>query len=146
MKPGFVTVRPFLTVLLLAQVAAGQVADSTRRPPLGSVKGVVIDSIGGGQLAAAIVQLADAKNTTRFGTTTVTDSLGRFIFERVPSGRYTLGFFHPLLDSLGVAAPLREVSIDDGGSVRADLAVPSPARIRAAICGGGRDQLATPER
>jgi hypothetical protein len=135
MRPGLVLARLILAVLLFAQVAAGQVADSTRRLSPGSVRGVVIDSIGGGQLVAAIVQLADAKNATRFGTTTMTDSLGRFVFDRVPSGRYTLGFFHPLLDTLGVAAPLLEVSIDDGESVRADLAVPSPARLRAAICG-----------
>jgi hypothetical protein len=136
MKPGFVFARSLLSVLLFAQVAAGQVADSTRRSPSGSVRGVVNDSIGGGQLVAAIVQLADARNAAAFSTTTVTDSLGRFLFDRVPSGLYTLGFFHPLLDSLGVAAPLREVSIDDGQSVRADLAVPSARRLRAAICGG----------
>src|SRR5207244_5019951 len=60
----------------------------------------------------------------------------------VPRGRYTLGFFHPLLDSLGIAAPVREVSIDDGQAVLADLAVPSAQRLRAAICGGGaRSQL-----
>ena len=136
MTPGFALVRSFLIVFISAQVAVAQVADSGRRSALGRVTGVVIDSIGGGLLATAIVQLADAESVSRFGTTTTTDSLGRFTFERVPRGRYTLGFFHPLLDSLGVTAPMREVSIDDGQSVRADLAVPSAGRLVAAICGG----------
>ncbi|MEO8577042.1 MAG: carboxypeptidase-like regulatory domain-containing protein, partial [Gemmatimonadales bacterium] len=54
----------------------------------------------------------------------------------VPAGRFTLGFFHPMLDSLGMAAPLHEVIVEGRAPVRADLAIPSASRYRAAICGG----------
>ena len=73
----------------------------------------------------------------RFGRTATTDSLGRFTLGGVPDGRYTLGFFHPMLDSLGLDPRLREVRVDRQRPVRADLGVPSPARLRAAICGPG---------
>ena len=56
----------------------------------------------------------------------------------VPDGRYILGFFHPMLDSLGVDAPLREVLVYGGRSVHADLAIPSPSRLREVICGPRR--------
>jgi hypothetical protein len=65
----------------------------------------------------------------------VSDSFGRYLLNDVPIGRYKLGFLHPLLDSLGVEAPLRDVFVDSYRPVIADLAVPSPSRIRVAICG-----------
>ena len=40
-----------------------------------------------------------------------------------------------MLDSLGVEAPLREIFIDGHRPVRVDLAIPSSARLRTAICG-----------
>jgi hypothetical protein len=97
---------------------------------------VVHDSIARAPLAGAAVQIVSAETFARFGRTETADSLGRFHFGGVPFGRYTIGFFHPVLDSLGIAAPLREVRVNDTASVHADLAVPSAARIRAAVCGG----------
>jgi hypothetical protein len=46
-----------------------------------------------------------------------------------------LGFLHPLLDSLGLEPLLHEFVVEANRPVRSDLAVPSPARMRAAICG-----------
>src|SRR5688572_6225313 len=97
------------------------------------VSGVVYDSIARAPLAGASVQLVTEKVTT-FIRTADTDSLGRFTLTDVPAGEYKLGFLHPLLDSIGVDAPLREVRIA-GQPVRADLAIPAPHRIRTAICG-----------
>ena len=98
-----------------------------------TVSGVVYDSIARAPLAGASVQLVTEKVTT-FIRTADTDSLGRFTLTDVPAGEYKLGFLHPLLDSIGVDAPLREVRVA-GQSVRADLAIPAPHRIRTAICG-----------
>jgi hypothetical protein len=58
-----------------------------------------------------------------------------FTLVGVPAGRYTIGFLHPMLDSLGVEPVLREVIVDGRGPLRIDLATPAPAELRAAICG-----------
>ena len=80
------------------------------------------------------MQAVAAKSVAGVVHTAVSDSMGRFTFSRVPVGRYTLGFFHPMLDSLGVEAPLREIYIDGTAPVRADLAIPSAERLRMVIC------------
>jgi len=115
-----------------------RVADSQRpAAPItpGSVAGVVHDSLSGTPLAGASVQLVGADTSSRFGRTEVSDSLGRFSFADVPKGQFTLGFFHPLLDSLGLEPMLRSVTVIEGRSLRADLAIPSAARLRESICG-----------
>jgi Carboxypeptidase regulatory-like domain/TonB-dependent Receptor Plug Domain len=97
------------------------------------VSGVVRDSVAHLPLAGASVQLADVDDPTQVATA-VSDSLGRFAFAGVADGRYTLGFFHALLDSLGVEAGQRELRVEAHRAVRADLATPSPAQLRAAVC------------
>ena len=124
-----------ILVVLLARVVAAQAPDTTRRAAGATVSGVVRDSIAHAPLAGAMVQLVAADSLGRFGRTVVADSLGQFTVVGVPDGRYTLGFFHPMLDSLGVEPPLREVHVDGQRPMRADLATPSPARLRTAICG-----------
>ena len=126
---------PLLLLCLLARTGATQEPDTTRRGISATVTGIVRDSIARRPLAGAMVQMVDADSAARFGRTTISDSLGRFSIADVPKGRYMLGFFHPVLDSLGVAPPLSEVYVLDASPVRADLSVPSPARLRTAVCG-----------
>lgn len=128
--------RVLLCIMLLVRPAVANAQDTTRRASA-SISGVVHDSIAQRPLAGALVQLVVVDGVTDFARTAVSDSVGRFTLGELPAGRYTLGFFHPLLDSLGVDAPLREVNVDGYRSVRADLAIPSPARLRAVICGPG---------
>ena len=129
--------RPLLILALLARPADAQTPDSIRGAPGATISGAVHDSVARTPLPGAIVQMIDTRSPTRFARTAITDSLGRFILNNVPSGNYTLGFFHPMLDSLGVEAPLREVRVDADQQVSLDLAIPSPAQLRAAICGRG---------
>lgn len=124
--------RSLLVVAMLPAVAASQVA---HKAPGATISGVVRDSVAGKPLAGAMVQLVNADGDAAFARTSVSDSLGAFTLGDIPEGRFTLGFFHPMLDSLGVEAPLRSVQVTGQRSVRADLAIPSPARLRAAICG-----------
>lgn len=128
-------IRLVLIVALLGRTASAQVTDTINHVSGAAVRGVVRDSIAGTPLAGAIVQLVAADNPARFGLTTISDSLGRFTLNDVPHGRYRIGFFHPMLDSLGIEPPLRELHVDGAQPVRADLGLPSPARLRAAICG-----------
>ena len=121
-----------LVVALLARGTAAQVAETTTHT---TVSGVVRDSIAHTPLAGAMVQLVAADNPARFGRTAVSDSLGRFTLTGVPDGHYMIGFFHPVLDSLGIEPPLREIYVDGPQPLRADLGVPSPGHLRTAICG-----------
>ncbi len=118
---------------LLAPPAAAQLAGE--RTPGVRVSGTVHDSVAHAPLAGAWVQLAGADSTARAARTVVSDSLGRYAFDDVPEGRYKLGFFHAVLDSLGVELPLRDLTVRRGRSARADLAVPSGGTLRALICG-----------
>lgn len=120
---------------MLARLAGAQLPDTTRQATGSTVSGVVRDSISGKPVVGAVVQLVAADSIARSGRTTVTDSLGRFSLADVPAGRYVLGFFHPMLDSLGVEAPWRKVVVDGRSPARADLAIPSSERLRTAICG-----------
>lgn len=118
-----------------AQAAGAGAAGATPRLSGATINGVVRDSLSHSPLAGATVQLVAADTSTRFSTTGVADSEGRYALSDVPDGRFLVGFLHPLLDSLGVEAPLHEVRVDSHRSVRLDLATPSPDRLRAAICG-----------
>ncbi len=130
----------FLTSILCLISAAAAVAQTPVSPQResaggGSISGLVRDSIAHAPLAGAMVQLVAPEGKPAFVRTAISDSLGRFALVDIPDGRFTLGFYHPMLDSLGVEPPLREVSVDGQKAVHVDLAIPSAARLRAAICG-----------
>ena len=115
--------------------ARAQVANAGRPIAIATVSGTVFDSLARAPLRDASVQLVPANNPAGFARTATSDSLGRFTLTEIPDGVYTLGFFHPMLDSLGLQAPLREVFVGGQRPVTADLAIPSAARLRLAICG-----------
>jgi hypothetical protein len=68
----------------------------------------------------------------------MTDSLGRYEFADVTSGRYLIGFIHPLLDSIGVP-PLASTVVVDNAPLHVNLSTPSPLRMRSSICGAASD-------
>ena len=124
-----------LGLISFARLAVAQSTDTAQRVPRVIVSGVVRDSVARTTLAGAVVQLVLRDNVTAEARTTVADARGQFAFDSVAPGRYELGFFHPMLDSLGLESGARHVDVDGRRPVRADLAIPSPARLRAAICG-----------
>lgn len=101
----------------------------------GTLRGTVTDSIAGGPLRDATVQLVSRGAEAPTSRTATSDSLGRFTFEDVPAGEYLVGFLHPALDALGLEPIARAVRVTGSGELRADLATPSPARLRGAHCG-----------
>ena len=115
-----------------AQTAAAQPAAA--QPPIARVNGAVFDSLARAPLPGAMVQLVASDTTNRYGQTVVSDALGRFVFDSVPDGSYLLGFYHPLLDSLGVEPMVRSVRVAAQRSLSADLAIPSAKRVRDAMC------------
>lgn len=118
--------KAILSVAVFAQMASAQGA---------TITGLVHDSISHAPLAGAEIQLVPANDPSSLAHTATSDSLGRFALSNVPKGRYALGFLHPMLDSLGVDIPLREVIVDDNRSMRVDLGIPGGAKLRRAICG-----------
>ncbi|MBP6771779.1 MAG: carboxypeptidase regulatory-like domain-containing protein [Gemmatimonadaceae bacterium] len=100
-----------------------------------TVRGSVFDSLAHAPLPDALVQLVGDDLGAPYGHTVQSDSLGTFEFTDVPAGRYLLGFIHPMLDSLGIEPLVRAVTVAAESTIHADLAIPAPGRLRAAICG-----------
>jgi hypothetical protein len=94
------------------------------------ISGFVLDSMTNQPLAGAIVLLSGSSQSV------TTDAGGRFRFEldSAVAGTYTIGFFHPTLDSLGVTPPPRQIQVHPGGENFVELAVPSMRTISYALC------------
>ncbi|HVL19156.1 MAG TPA: carboxypeptidase regulatory-like domain-containing protein [Gemmatimonadales bacterium] len=127
---------PFRAIALIfvavAPLAAAAQEPSVRPTSGATISGRVMDSIAVAPLAEAMVQVMSAdRQTTR---SVMSDSAGAFAVPELPAGRYTIGFLHPVLEVLGVDAPLRQVDVNEGEQARIELAVPSASRVRTALC------------
>ena len=102
----------------------------------GRIEGVVFDSVHARPLADAhVVAVAtDAQAEVRRNTTS--DSAGRYHIDSLPVGRYVVGLESALLDSLEVTLSPREANPTAGRTATVDLALPSAARLRSAVCLG----------
>ncbi len=133
-----VPVRPdrIARTLLLTTLATISLSAAAKTHAQGAmVSGTVHDSIARAPLAGALVQLVADDSRSSFGQSVMSDSVGNFSFRDVPAGRFMLGFHHDKLDSLGLEPMMRAVTVSGQVVVRADLAIPSSARIREALCG-----------
>ena len=94
------------------------------------VSGFVLDSMTNQPLAGAVVLLSGSSHSV------TTDAGGRFRFEldSAAEGSYTIGFFHPTLDSLGVTPPTKQIDVHRGSQTFVELAVPSMRTISYALC------------
>jgi len=101
-----------------------------------TVSGIVRDSIARRPLGGAIVQLVVERAGVPSALSVVSDSLGRFAIRDVPPGRHTIGFFHSMLDSLGLEPPQHQLEVRPNEAARIDLGIPSAERVRSAVCGG----------
>jgi hypothetical protein len=127
-----------LSLLALGLVLAGPVDGQTNvnAAATARVSGTVTDSLTGSPLADAALQLVMSGSRDPFALATRSDRAGAFEFDSVPAGEYLIGFLHPLLDSLGLEPIVRAISVRPGQqAVRADLALPGPARLNEAFCG-----------
>ena len=95
----------------------------------GSIAGTVYDSLSThAPLANATVVLVER---SRYATT---DARGHFQIDSVPDGHYTIGFMHPVLDSLDLEAPVVSVAVTGGLRTTVTLFTPGPAAAYARIC------------
>lgn len=128
-----------LGVLLIpARNTVAQGASATRvrsNTAAGGVSGIVYDSVSQTPLAGALVQLVAGDSLATYGSTVTSNADGVFTFGNVPTGRYTLGFYHPMLDSLGLEPTAHAVVVTSSRTAFVNLFIPSPARLQTAICG-----------
>jgi len=103
---------------------------STPLAAQGTIRGTLIDSLrAGGPVAGAEVVLMGASRKT------VTANGGVFEFADLPEGQYTVAYWAPWLDSLGLPAIQRQVRVRDRRTEAVALATPSNATIQRAVCG-----------
>jgi len=97
-----------------------------------TISGTVMDSIKTGPPPAPVsVQVAGT------GETVTTRADGSFILPGLPVGLQKLQVRHPLLDTLGLAAPTVFVQTVLGEMVHVSMRVPRVAEALAESCGGG---------
>ena len=102
----------------------------------GRIEGTVTDSVRARPLAGAHVIAVGTGPRAEARMEATTDSAGRYRIDSLPVGRYYVGFENALLDSLEIAPPTREAIVDGGGTTSVELATPSGAKLRAAVCPG----------
>lgn len=95
-----------------------------------ALEGSVTDSTTGRPLPDAEVYLSGTSHSA------MTDAHGRFAMRELPAGEYTLGFMHPKLDSLGVLARPRRVTLARGETTAVRLVIPSLGALAAESCSG----------
>lgn len=95
-----------------------------------TLRGVLIDSLrSGGPVEGASVVLmgANRRATTERG--------GHFEFSDLAPGQYTVAYWAPWLDSLGLPALQRQVELRGSRTETITLSTPSPATVQRAVCG-----------
>jgi hypothetical protein len=97
--------------------------------PFGVIAGIVVDSLHGGTLKGAQISVEG------LNVMAMTDSTGRFRIDSVPPGKYRMGIFHPLLDSLAlsIASPPLPVAADS--TLTVVFATPSTVTLLRLVCG-----------
>jgi hypothetical protein len=100
------------------------------------IEGIVFDSVHARPLANAHVVAAGTAAQSEVRREATSDSTGRYRIDSLPSGHYIVGFESPLLDSLEVGLSPREANLASGRSATLDLALPSAAKLRSAVCFG----------
>jgi Carboxypeptidase regulatory-like domain/TonB-dependent Receptor Plug Domain len=102
----------------------------------GRIEGEVVDSMHVRPLSGAMVLVTRLAPEPAVWFGAVTDSRGRFRLDTLPAGRYTVVLAHPLLDSLELTLPPKELELADGGRAQVALALPSGATLRRLACPG----------
>ena len=94
-----------------------------------SVRGTVTDSVRGGLLAGATVELLP---TSRF---TTTNDRGEFRFDSIGANDgYQIRVLHPMLDTVGIALTTQKFALAAGLERELNVGVPSPARLVSMFC------------
>jgi len=102
----------------------------------GRIEGTITDSIHAAPLANANVLAVRVEPEPSVSSGVATDARGRYRIDSLAAGRYMVEFASPLLDSLEITLPPREVSVVEGKATRVAFALPSGRTLRLAACPG----------
>ena len=100
-----------------------------RRAAYGVITGLAVDSLRGGVLRGARIEIEGTQRAT------VTDSAGRFTIDSVPPGAHRLFLMHPLFDTLGLSVVSPSIAFSEGKAEAVVMAVPSAKTVQLAKCG-----------
>lgn len=124
----------FLALSSPARAQQSATPSAPRDSAPAAVEGVVYDSVRGGPLAGATVQMLEPTHPSR-AYSVETDSAGAFRIPNVSPGTYLIGFLDSELDELGLSSIERGLKVDAGPVVHVALSVPGALRIRTTFCG-----------
>ena len=108
---------------------APSTAGRTSPSPFGEITGVVVDSLHGRPLTGAQISVEGLNSLA------MTDSAGRFTIDSVPPGKYRIGVFHPLLDSLALSIASPQLQVFADSTLGVILATPSAPTFIRLVCG-----------
>jgi hypothetical protein len=103
---------------------------------IGRIEGAVFDSVHARPLAGAHIVAAGTGGQAEVRRDATSDSVGRYRIDSLPFGRYIVGLESALLDSLEVTLSPSEANITTNQIATLDLALPSAAKLRSAVCMG----------
>ena len=102
----------------------------------GQLEGFVTDSVHARPLVGTAVTATRVDSAGGNPRVARTDNRGRFLFDALTPGRYSVSFESALLDSLEHGVTPVVATVAPAAAARADLAIPSGATLRAAACPG----------
>jgi hypothetical protein len=111
-------------------IAAGPLAAQSGAPTgYASVRGFVADSVRGGALSGAFIDLVPTGRQVR------TNDRGEFTFDSIPAGNgYKIRVVHAMLDTIGIALATPVFALKAGDALDFTLAVPSAPRLVSMFC------------
>jgi hypothetical protein len=98
----------------------------------GTITGVVTDSMGRNPLVGTVVGLSGTPFSVEV------DSLGRFRFDSIAPGAYTLLASHPVYADFGQMADDEPLTVEAGKVYRANMRAITSTQLRAAVCDAAR--------
>ena len=125
--PGLVSQVP--TVWRLIEHGAGLYTSGLRSwETPGTITGIVTDSTGRNPLRGAVVALSGTPFSTQV------DSLGRFRFDSIAPGAYTLLASHSAYADFGQLADEEPLTLEEGKEHRASMRAINTTQLRSVVC------------
>ncbi|MEO7458228.1 MAG: TonB-dependent receptor [Gemmatimonadaceae bacterium] len=128
--------RAAIALAIVIPIAIASLPGAARAQSLARITGTVTDSVRVKPLVDAIVALVPVGAKAGLIRTAITDARGHFVIDSIAAGRYAVDFAHPLLDTLELTLAAREVVLVEGAQLTVNLAIPSAASLRTAVCPG----------
>lgn len=133
MAPRFAHTRLVSCCAVMCAIATPAAAQSAAT---GRIEGTITDSVHAAPLVGATVLAVRVDPQPSVSGGASTDTRGRYRIDSLAVGRYMVEFASPLLDSLEITLPPREVIVSERRTSRIDFALPSGRTLRAAACPG----------